>query len=298
MLTHKERSAPSETPALFRGRCWPATLCLVVLAIGVRALPWRRILHPRLEGEGSLVLPFGNDALYHLRRIAYSIANFPETLDYDPYINFPSGAPPIWTPAFDWLLALALYPWVGALESSGGGAAAIAEIDTSRLEQLAIWVPPLLGGLTVAVLVRFAHRLFGPAIALVSGLALCISSAHFWYSQIGFVDHHVAVALASTIALGTSMTWLWHSERGGGTVGGATLVGLTLGAALLLWPGCVAHVALLESGFALFLLTRRERDSLIARSALPGARGVGGALRAQDSATARIARLDSIANAN
>lgn len=38
----------------------------------------------------------------------------------------------------------------------------------------------------------------------------------------------------------------------------------------------------------------RERDSVLAGSKLPGARGVGGALRASDSAAARRAREDSI----
>ncbi len=42
-------------------------------------------------------------------------------------------------------------------------------------------------------------------------------------------------------------------------------------------------------------LTRRQRDSAIGASGLPGAQGVRGALRAQDSARARNARLDSIA---
>ena len=41
-------------------------------------------------------------------------------------------------------------------------------------------------------------------------------------------------------------------------------------------------------------LTRRQRDSLIGASSLPGAGGVRGALRAQDSAAARRARADSI----
>lgn len=43
--------------------------------------------------------------------------------------------------------------------------------------------------------------------------------------------------------------------------------------------------------------TERERDSLIGQSRLPGARGVQGALDVSDSATARNARLDSIAAA-
>jgi hypothetical protein len=42
-------------------------------------------------------------------------------------------------------------------------------------------------------------------------------------------------------------------------------------------------------------LTRRQRDSAIGASALPGAQGVRGALQAQDSARARNARLDSLA---
>lgn len=41
-------------------------------------------------------------------------------------------------------------------------------------------------------------------------------------------------------------------------------------------------------------LTRRQRDSTIGASRLPGAGGVRGALRAQDSAAARRARADSI----
>lgn len=43
--------------------------------------------------------------------------------------------------------------------------------------------------------------------------------------------------------------------------------------------------------------TRRERDSIIGRSALPGAQGVRRALEASDSARARAARVDSAAGA-
>jgi hypothetical protein len=40
--------------------------------------------------------------------------------------------------------------------------------------------------------------------------------------------------------------------------------------------------------------TQRERDSVLGASKLPGAQGVRGAIRAQDSAAARNARLDSV----
>ncbi|HKP28931.1 MAG TPA: hypothetical protein VJU15_05995 [Gemmatimonadales bacterium] len=41
--------------------------------------------------------------------------------------------------------------------------------------------------------------------------------------------------------------------------------------------------------------TERERDSTIAQSRLPGAAGVKAALKVSDSAAARRARLDSVA---
>jgi hypothetical protein len=41
-------------------------------------------------------------------------------------------------------------------------------------------------------------------------------------------------------------------------------------------------------------MTQRQRDSAIGESRLPGAQGVRGALKAQDSAQARNTRLDSI----
>ena len=49
-----------------------------------------------------------------------------------------------------------------------------------------------------------------------------------------------------------------------------------------------------EAGTPADTLTRRERDSLIGESRLPGARGVRGATRIADSANARMQRRDSI----
>jgi len=41
-------------------------------------------------------------------------------------------------------------------------------------------------------------------------------------------------------------------------------------------------------------LTRRQKDSILGASRLPGAKGISRALSAQDSAAAQNARLDSI----
>jgi len=41
-------------------------------------------------------------------------------------------------------------------------------------------------------------------------------------------------------------------------------------------------------------LTQRERDSILAQSKIPGARGVGSAMRVSDSISARVQAADTI----
>jgi hypothetical protein len=42
-------------------------------------------------------------------------------------------------------------------------------------------------------------------------------------------------------------------------------------------------------------LTERQRDSILAGSRIPGARGVGAAMRAADTTSARVRAADSVA---
>ena len=41
-------------------------------------------------------------------------------------------------------------------------------------------------------------------------------------------------------------------------------------------------------------LTQRQKDSLLAQSKIPGARGVGAAMRAADSTSARVQAADTV----
>ena len=223
--------------------------CLFAVAVAVRALPAPIVLLK----QG--VQPFGNDAYYHLRRIVYSVFHYPAILTFDPYLNHPDGAKPIWTPLFDWTLATLLRP-------------AVAPTDLAQLERLAMWVPPLLGGFTVVTLYFLARRHFSTPVALLAGLILCVMSGHFWYSQIGFVDHHAAVAWLTTLLLAASMTFLRHSSQApeairAGLVSGMGL-GLALGVSLLLWPGTLLHVGLVETGLLAYLVTREHRGDAVA----------------------------------
>lgn len=224
-------------------------LALTGIAFAVRLLPW-----PVVFGCDG-VTAIEPDAYYHLRRILYSVVRFPELLARDPYVNFPHGGEPIWTPVLDWSLAA-----LARLVTDGR--------DPASVERLVVWAPPVLGAATVWVLYALARRRFGAAVALLAGLLLALLPSHFWFSQLGFVDHHVAVALVTTFVLLAGLRLFETDPVGPGPTrqalvrAGAT--GVALGGAVLVWPGCLLHVGLFQAAAVLRLLACERRDAAVA----------------------------------
>ncbi len=228
-----------------------APVGLFALALAVRALPSRTVL------TDERVFPFGNDAYYHLRRIAYSFHNFPAALDFDPYLAFPTGAKPIWPPFFDWVVALVLQPLAPPLSEGG----------LEQVERLSVWVPPLLGAACVVVVWALGTRHLGRGSGLVAGGILAFLSGHFWYSQIGFVDHHAAVALTTALVLFGGMELL-RAPPPPRARHLAVALGSAVALCLLVWPGSLLHVAMAELALAVHLLGRTRRGEAVRFAAL------------------------------
>ncbi|MCK5660123.1 MAG: hypothetical protein KAH86_02105, partial [Methanosarcinales archaeon] len=77
------------------------TLCAAfVIAIGMRLMTYRSVF---VDNDVVLI---GADPYYHLRRVIYMVQNFPETLPFDPFINYPDGLWVGWPPLYDQLTAL------------------------------------------------------------------------------------------------------------------------------------------------------------------------------------------------
>ncbi|MEE2665206.1 MAG: STT3 domain-containing protein [Myxococcota bacterium] len=221
---------------------WRAPLGLFALAFCVRMLPRATVF----SGEGAHFT--GNDAYYHMRRVLYGLEHFPDWLDFDPYLNFPQGARPIWTPLFDWLSTLAVLPF----DALGGVAAA---------EWAAATIPALLGASCVVVLYLAARRCFDEATARLAGLLLALLTAHVWYSTAGFFDHHAAVALMAAVMLWAAFPVLAAPP----TQRASLLLSTTQATALLLWPGMLLQLALIELGVLLHALQEREHGSQLLR---------------------------------
>ncbi len=213
---------------------------LFLLGVAVRGLPW-----PTVFGQHGVYFT-GPDAYYHARRIGHAVANFPGFLERDLYVAFPSGARAIWTPVLDWLLALLVRATVG-------------DGSPQTMERVLVWVPPLLGGATVVVAYLLAARHLSRVVAIWAALILCLLPAHFWFSQLGYVDHHVAVALVTTLLLFAAMNAVEEQAR----LRSAVALGAVLGGALLVWPGCLLHVGLVEAALLARVLGCAQRESAV-----------------------------------
>ncbi len=223
---------------------------LFLFALLVRALP-----HPTVFTDSG-VFPDGTDAYYHLRRIAYTVVNFPSFLGFDPYVSFPDGGRPIWTPLFDFALA--------ALARLGLG-----PVSGPPLEAFLMWAPPLLGAIGVLALYALARRAWGGSVAFAAALLLALLPAHFVYSQLGGLDHHVAVALAVTLVLAAGLSLLRRLAAGPRALfTGAVGLGAAQAFALLLWPGCLLAVATIDAALVACAIAsaRREEAVALARS--------------------------------
>jgi len=202
--------------------------------------------------EREVLFPMGADEMYHLRRIWFTVVNFPASLDFDFYVNHPEGAPPLWPPFFDW------------------GLAALARLlagrdDQHAVEVVVVWVPPVLGALAVIAAAWLVRRTFSPTAGFLTGALLAVLPAHVLHSRLGQVDHHVAVGLFATLLLAAAMRTAGPLGPAGRPRGVAATGGM-MGAAILLWPGFLLHVLVVQLFFVAQLLATREQPSAVARA--------------------------------
>jgi len=237
------------------------------VAFAVRALPYPNVVTPV-----GVQFPYAGDLYYHMRRIWFSVANFPHSLRFDPYVSFPHGGEIVWPPAYDWTLAA-----IARLLVGGG--------DQGAVERVVIWAPPLMGAATALGVAWLAARFFGRAAGWWAGLLFAVLPNSYVYSQLGQLDHHVAVALATTALLGLAMATVARGDDATPAVG--ALLGLAMAAVLLLWPGALLHVGVVQAATGVWWLAAADRDA---------ARRRGGCLAAAHATCAVAVAPFSIGN--
>jgi dolichyl-diphosphooligosaccharide--protein glycosyltransferase len=229
---------------------------LFVLALAVRS-----VHYPLVFTQIGVQLPYAGDAYYHLRRIWFSVARFPESLTFDRYVSFPEGSQIVWPSTFDWMIAASIRPFV---DSS----------DQAAVEAMAVWVPPLLGAVTTGLVGLLAARLYGRGAGWCAGLLYAVLPISFISSRLGMIDHHVAVAM-----LTTAMLWIaceifglderaptWTAALRGRMARASVALGLVIASAISTWPGALLHIVVVQVAFGGWWLLAGGREAARARA--------------------------------
>lgn len=156
---------------------------LLILGILIRLSTWTQIYQ---DATKELHF-FGPDSFYQLRRLVYFLENFPETLFFDPLINWPVGMSVAWSEAFTWIMGLPLWV-VGATEG-------LAMEMGASLQML------LLGLVVIFLSYSLANERFGRPEAFLAGFLACVSLGVTKHSALGVFDHHIFEILFPGFAL-------------------------------------------------------------------------------------------------
>jgi len=168
-MKHSERYLP-----------WALLLLFMAFSLWFRSLPQSYLV------TDTAVNVLGIDSWYMLRQIESMAANFPHYTWFDPMTAFPSGKFIDWGP---------LLPMLSAAACILLGASTQAEIIG-----VAAWIPPVLAALTVPVVYLIGTRIGGQRTGLIAaGFITVASVTYFVRSLYGFIDHHAAEVLTSSL---------------------------------------------------------------------------------------------------
>ncbi len=160
---------------------------LTVIFLVLVAFVIRSVSSWTVFANGKVIFT-GTDPFYHMRRIVYTTQNFPSTLTFDSYLNYPYGFDIGWPPLYD--QAAALFALI-----LGYGNPTLHTIEVAGA-----LFPALLGALTIIPLYFVTLSISDKRAALLSVVVISLIPAHLAVSRVGAADHHVAEVLLSTTA--------------------------------------------------------------------------------------------------
>ncbi|MDO9036293.1 MAG: STT3 domain-containing protein, partial [Methanoregula sp.] len=158
----------------------------LVILLSLFAL-WLRLIPMFHMGNTDILnMVAMDDPLYNLRQVERILANFPGYGWFEAMTNYPYGTNIYWGPLFPTIIAVCCLI-VGA---------------TTRPEIIGIGllVPPLMAAVIV-VLMYFIGKVFGDwkTGLLAAGFTAVVSGQFFTVSWYGYIDHHIAEVLFSTL---------------------------------------------------------------------------------------------------
>lgn len=229
------------------------------LALLMAFMLWARLQsYDNFVRDGTVYFS-GNDAWYHLRQVSYTVANWPRTMPFDPWTQFPLGTSQgQFGTLYDQLVATAAF--IVGLGSPSQQTVAVTLLVS----------PAIFGALVALPTYLIARRLAGRAAGVFAVLVLALLPGTFLArSVVGFSDHHVPEVLFQSLAVAVTMVAIAIAEREKPIyelavdrdyaalrepVGWSVLAGVALAAYIWTWPPGVLLVGILGTYFLLKLI--------------------------------------------
>jgi oligosaccharyl transferase (archaeosortase A-associated) len=162
-------------------------LIIGLLVIFIILALWIRLLPAELLGvTDPLNLAGSDDPLYNLRQIEQMIQHFPNYAWFDPMTLYPTGQTIHWGPMFIWICT----------------AACLIMGATTRPEiiSVALAIPPIMAAAMIPVTFLLVRKLMDWKAGLAAAFLISVVSGQYFYrSLFGYLDHHIAEVLFSTI---------------------------------------------------------------------------------------------------
>jgi dolichyl-diphosphooligosaccharide--protein glycosyltransferase len=197
-------------------------LALVIFSFLLRLFAGRNSLT-----ENGVLLP-GYDEYYHMRRILYTINQFPDTLWFDTYLNYPNGLDITWPPLFDLICATLCL--------------AFGQHSKAGAEMVASFAPMLIGIIAVVVVYFIMRELFDHKVALLASFMAALAPYYLLYTMFAALDHHCLEVLLSLTMLLFIIMAMSRQEKRHSFAG---LAGAAMAALAYTWQGAAIYLGIL-----------------------------------------------------
>jgi len=197
-------------------------VAVVILGLLLRFLAGKNFLT-----ENGILLP-GYDEFYHMRRILYTVQNFPGTLWFDSYLNYPYGWENVWPPLYDQICA-AFCLLLGQNTRPG-------------VEMAASFMPIIFGTITTIVVYFLIREIFDHRTAILAGLMTVLAPTYLQYTRFAAMDHHSLEVLFLLSALLFLILAFCRQEK---RYIFAVLAGISLAALAYTWHGAILYLAII-----------------------------------------------------
>jgi oligosaccharyl transferase (archaeosortase A-associated) len=203
-------------------------IAVVILGLLLRFLGGRASLT-----EKGILLP-GYDEFYHMRRILYTVQNFPNTLWFDSYLNYPYGWENVWPPLYD--------------QISAAFCLLLGQHTRPGVEMAASFVPIIIGTIATIAIYFLVREVFDHRTAILASLMTVLAPTYLQYTRFAAMDHHSLEVLFLISAL----LFLILALCGGGRrYIFAALAGLSIAALAYTWHGAVLYLAAIPAYVAI-----------------------------------------------